>query len=88
MSKVNENIENENLNEEVVETTVNQEVAVVEKKKFSIGPKVKKGLKVAGIAGLGVLGFVLGAAWKGRQCDDSEEFEDVEYEVIDENVNE
>ena len=45
MSKVNEEIQNENVNEEVIETTETQEVAVVEKKKFNLGPKMKKRIK-------------------------------------------
>ena len=88
MSKVNEEVQNENINEEVVRTTESQEVAVVEKKKFSLGPKMKKGLKIAGIAGLGILSFVLGAKWGSRSNDESDDVEDVEYEVIDEDVNE
>lgn len=87
MSKVNEEVQNENVNEEVIETTETQEVAVVEKKKFNLGPKMKKGLKIAGIAGLGVLSFVLGAKWGSRK-DGSDDIDDVEYEVIDEDVNE
>lgn len=91
MSKVNEEVQNENVknSEEVVETTKTQEVAVVEKKKFNLGPKMKKGLKIAGIAGLGVLSFALGAKWGSRSKEDSEEnVEEVDYEVIDEDVNE
>ena len=88
MSKVNEEVQNENVNEEVIETTESQEVAVVEKKKFNLGPKMKKGLKIAGIAGLGILSFVLGAKWGSRSNDESDDVEDVEYEVIDEDVNE
>lgn len=85
MSKVNEAIQNENINEEVkVETTETQEVAVVENKKFNLGPKMKKGLKIAGIAGLGVLSFVLGVKWGSRRDDESD---DIEYEVIDEDVD-
>ena len=41
MSKVNEEVQNENVKEEVIKTTESQEVAVVEKKKFSLGPKMK-----------------------------------------------
>lgn len=88
MSKVNEEVQNENLNEEVVEATETQEVAIVENKKFSLGPKMKKGLKIAGIAGLGVLSFILGAKWGSRSNDDSDDVEEIEYEVIDENINE
>ena len=89
MSKVNEEVQNENVNEEVVETTETQEVAVVEKKRFNLGPKMKKGLKIAGIAGLSVLSFALGAKWGSRSNEDSEEnVEEVDYEVIDEDVNE
>lgn len=81
MSKVNDNeeIQNENVNEEVVEET--QAVAVVEKKKFNLGPKTKKGLKIAGLAGLGVLSFILGTKWANRN--NTDDIEDVEYEVID-----
>lgn len=88
MSKVNEKVQNENVNEEVVDTTETQEIAVVEKKKFSLGPKMKKGLKIAGIAGLGLLSFALGAKWGGRSKDNSDDVEDAEYEVIDKDVNE
>ena len=88
MSKVNEEVQNENVNEEVVKTTESQEVAVVEKKKFNLGPKMKKGLKIAGIAGLGILSFALCAKWGSRSNDESDDVEDVEYEVIDEDVNE
>lgn len=88
MSKVNEKIQNENVNEEVVDTTETQEIAVVEKKKFNLGPKMKKGLKIAGIAGLGLLSFALGAKWGSRSKDNSDDVEDVEYEVIDKDVNE
>ena len=88
MSKVNEEVQNENVKEEVVETTESHEVAVVEKKKFNLGPKMKKGLNIVGIAGLGVLSFVLGAKWGSRSNDESDDVEDVEYEVIDEDVNE
>lgn len=88
MSKVNEEVQNENLNEEVVEATETQEVAIVENKKFSLGPKMKKGLKIAGIAGLGVLSFILGAKWGSRSNDDSDDVEEIEYEVIDEDINE
>ena len=88
MSKVNEEVQNENVNEEVVKTTETQEVAVVEKKKFNLGPKMKKGLKIAGIAGLGILSFALGAKWGSRSSDDSDDVDDVEYKVIDEDVNE
>jgi len=83
MSKVNEEIQNENVNEEVVESTKTHEIAVVEKKGFNLGPKMKKGLKIAGLAGLGVLTFILGAKWGSRTKNDSEDIEDVEYEVID-----
>ncbi len=83
MSKVNEN-QNENL-EEVVESTETQEMAVVEKKRFNAGPKMKKGLKVAGIAGLGVLSFLLGAKWGKKRSNNSDDVEDVEYEIIDDN---
>lgn len=85
MSKVNEEVQNENLNEEVVKTTETQEIAVVEKKKFNLGPKMKKGLKIAGIAGLGFVLGILGAKW-GRRSNDSDD--EVEYEVIDEDSNE
>ena len=89
MSKVNEEVQNKNVNEEVVETTETQEIAVVEKKRFNLGPKMKKGLKIAGIAGLGILSFALGAKWGSRSKEDSEEnVEEVDYEVIDEDVNE
>ena len=88
MSKVNEEVQNENVKEEVIETTESKEVAVVEKKKFNLGPKMKKGLKIAGIAGLGILSFALGAKWGSRSNDESDDVEDVEYEVIDEDVNE
>ena len=49
---------------------------------------MKKGLKIAGIAGLGILSFALGAKWGSRSNDDSDDVDDVEYEVIDEDVNE
>lgn len=88
MSKVNEKVQNENVDEEVVDTTETQEMAVVEKKKFNLGPKMKKGLKIAGIAGLGLLSFALGAKWGSRSKDNSDDVEDVEYEVIDKDVNE
>lgn len=79
MSNVNE-VENENLNEEVVEET--QEVTVVEKKKFNPGPKTKKALKIAGVAGLGLVGFLLGMKWGSRNNSD-DDVEDVEYEIVD-----
>ena len=85
MSKVNEEVQNENLNKEVVETTETQEIAVVEKKKFNLGPKMKKGLKIAGIAGFSFVLGVLGAKWGSRSNDSDDK---VEYEVIDEDVNE
>ena len=88
MSKVNEEVQNENVKKEVIETTESKEIAVVEKKKFNLGPKMRKGLKIAGIAGLGILSFALGAKWGSRSNDDSDDVEDVEYEVIDEDVNE
>lgn len=83
MSK-NENVQNEEL-EEVVDNTESQEVAVVEKKRFQLGPKAKKGLKIAGVAGLGIVSFLLGAKWGSRSNDESEDVEDVEYEIIDDN---
>ena len=88
MSKVNEEVQNKNVKEEVIETTESKEIAGVEKKKFNLGPKMKKGLKIAGIAGLGILSFALGAKWGSRSNDESDDVEDVEYEVIDEDVNE
>lgn len=88
MSKVNENVKNKDA-EEVVESTETQEIAVVEKKKFNLGPKMKKGLKIAGVAGLGVLSFLLGAKWAGRSNNESDDVDDVEYEieVIDDDNN-
>ena len=86
MSKVNENQKVENL-EEVKENTETKELAVQEEKKFNfkLGPKMKKGLKIAGVAGLGVLGFLLGVKWGSRNNDDDsdDEYEEVEYEVVD-----
>lgn len=88
MSKVNEN--QEEIVEEVKESTETKELAVQEeKKKFELGPKMKKGLKIAGIAGLGVLGFLLGAKWGSRKNDDSDDdYEEVEYEVVDDSSEE
>lgn len=89
MSKVNENQKVENL-EEVKENTETKELAVQEEKKFNfkLGPKMKKGLKIAGVAGLSVLGFLLGVKWGSRNNDNSDddsddEYEEVEYEVVD-----
>ena len=89
MSKVNEN-QKEKL-EEVVESTETKELAVQEeKKRFELGPKMKKGLKIVGIAGLGVLSFLLGAKWGSRNNDDNsdDEIEEVEYEVVDDSSEE
>lgn len=88
MSKVNEN--QEEIVEEVKESTETKELAVQEeKKKFELGPKMKKGLKIAGIAGLGVLSFLLGAKWGSRKDDDSDDdYEEVEYEVVDDSSEE
>ena len=88
MSKANEN--QEEIVEEVKESTETTELAVQEeKKKFELGPKMKKGLKIAGIAGLGVLSFLLGAKWGSRKDDNSDDdYEEVEYEVVDDSSEE
>lgn len=81
--KINEEIQDENVEEMGVEATESQDLAVVQKKGVKIGPKMKKGLKIAGVAGLGILSFILGAKWGSRSNNDSEDMDDVEYEVID-----
>ena len=88
MSKVSKKVQNEDINEEVDENTETQEVTVAEKKRFNLGPKMKKGLKIVGIAGLGILSFVLGTKWGSKSNDNSDDVEDVEYEVVDDDVNE
>lgn len=87
MSEKNENINKQEISEEVKETVQTQELAVTEKKRFQLGPKAKKGLKIAGVAGLGIVSFLLGAKWGNRSNDDSDEIEDVDYEIIDNNDN-
>lgn len=87
MSKVNENQTEELVKEVNMETENTQELAVVEeKKKFNLNPKLKTALKWTGVAGLGLLSFVLGAKWNDRKHNDfdNEENEDVDYEVVDE----
>lgn len=84
MSKQNEKIEKEEVLEE------SQEVAVVEQKKGlkNMGPKIKKGLKVAGLVLLGGLCFKAGEHHERKKYDISDDYDDdVNYEVV-ENDNE
>ena len=90
MSKVVKNNE-ENLNKEVISVEEIPEVETVTKKKFKVSDGAKKALKIAGIVGIGILGFMLGARSKSRKGN-NEDYEEVEsYEVTedkDENVEE
>ena len=86
MSEKNENINKTEISEEV-EAVQTQELAVTEKKRFQLGPKAKKGLKIAGLGLLGIGSFLLGAKWGSRSNDDSEDIEDVDYEIIDNDDN-
>lgn len=89
MSKVVKNNE-ENLNKEVISVEEIPEVETVTKKKFKVSDGAKKALKIAGIVGVGILGFMLGARSKSRKENDEDYAEEVEsYEVTeDENVGE
>lgn len=89
MSKVVKNNE-ENLNKEVISVEEIPEVETVTKKKFKVSDGAKKALKIAGIVGVGILGFMLGARSKSRKENNEDYAEEVEsYEVTeDENVGE
>lgn len=89
MSKVVKNNE-ENLIEEAISVEEIPEVEIATKKKFKVSDRAKKALKIAGIVGVGILGFMLGARSKSRKENNEDYAEEVEsYEVTeDENVGE
>lgn len=80
---------------EVKEEEVNNEkvtkVEVVKSKLINIGPKVKKGLKIAGAAVAGLALFMLGKKVgenNSYDCDDCEYIDDYVEETTDETQNE
>lgn len=82
--------ENENLEKKVV-VNENEEVETTELVETEVetkGSKLKKVgktmLKVAGVAGVGLLGFILGAKCSKKSDEEDYEAEVVEAEIIDE----
>lgn len=78
-------VNEENQNSEKIMST---ELGVIEIEKNSRKAKLKeigkKGLKIAGVVGVGILGFLLGAkTCKANDCDEPEviEVDDTDYNV-------
>lgn len=80
---MSEEMEKENIQEEATEMVAVENMEGEQKSKFKLKltPTVKKGLKIAILAGSGLTLFFLGKAIGSKSNND--EYEDTDYEVVD-----